>query len=125
VKFHTASRVSLDLKWIHDAERKSVLVEFLTKTCSSSNELSVFTFALYGIRARLLNVDDHVGGVELINIEVEKLINELSNRLGVFFLGHVKLLDHFQVLLKEGVCLIHAVHFFVDVLGGVVMSPTL
>ena len=117
-----APRVSLDFEWINYRERKSIFMELLAEACTASKYLPILGLPLHAIRASFLDIDDHVGRVKLVYIEVEKFINELGHRFGVFFFGHIELLNHLQVFFEEGICLVHAINLFVDVLGRMVVA---
>lgn len=117
-----ASWVSLDFEGINYREWKSIFMELLAEACTASKNLPIFSLPLHAIRASFFDIDDHVGRVELVYIEVEKFIYELCNRFGVLFLRHIELLDHFQIFFKKGICLVHAIYLFVDVLGRMVVT---
>ena len=70
-------------------------MEFLAEACTASEYLPVFGLSLHAIRASFLDVDDHIGGVKLVYIEVEKLIYELCHRFSILLFGHIELLNHF------------------------------
>lgn len=125
MELNTASWVSLNLEWINNREWEPVFMELLAEPGSSSNDLAIPALSLHTIGARLLNVNDHVGCVELVDIEVEELIDELGHRFRVVLFGHVELLNHLQVLLEECVCFIHAIHLLIDVFRRIIVPSSL
>jgi len=122
VEFDTASWISLNLKRINNWKRKSIFMEFLAKTSSSSNSLPISRLSGDTIWTCLFNIDDHVGGVEFINVEIKEFVNQLGHWHSILLLRHVELLNNLQVIFKKCISFIHAIHFLVNVLHWVIMS---
>ena len=99
-------------------------MEFLAKSSTASDNLSVSAFSLNTIGTCLFDIDDHICRVKFVHIKVKEFINELCNRLGVMLLWHIELLDHFEVFLEESICLIHAIYFFVNVFRRIVVPSS-
>ena len=85
-------------------------MELLSEPCT----LGLLLLA-YALRAGFLDVDDLLHGIELVDVEVEEFVDDLSHRFGVLLFRHVELLYYLQIFLEESISFIHTVDFFVDV----------
>ena len=124
MELDTTTRISLNFKWVDNRKWKSVSMELLSKACTTIQVLTILSFLGHAVWASFFDINDHICGVKLIDVEVEEFVDKLRHRLSILLFWHVKLLNNFQILLKKGICFIHTIHFFVDVLRRVIVSSS-
>ena len=73
MELNTAPRISLDFEWINYGEWEPIFMELLAESSATPDDLAVLAFPFDTVWACFFYVDDHVGWVELVNVEVEEV----------------------------------------------------